>query len=469
MIFNSSMVKTHHDLMSQWQNIPSKLLRWSTFSVYILVVLSLITFPIDAFVGLFPTNYRPLSIIFLLIAFVFQSLLLLFEQKWNIFKFVFKRYGILIAFFMVSLVVSWLRTRQFTLPLDGFFNGLFTLGLGGIAFVSYDLFFRLLNQTSVSFESWVGSLLSLMAWVYAPLVIFGILEVLIFFQWLPLELKENIVVFFARKAYPRVQWLSGEPSWAAMQMIFSMPFLLYKAQKNLLFKIVFGLSVVVLVLSFSMQGLFTFIIVGFIGVIVLRPKWIFKMIIALGILLVITLGFYYLASTLYPRAHFLTRLRRAMNISSLIDLVYLDGSVAVRLLYPWIGLVMFRRFPLFGVGVGNYRYFFPNIVRLQFPRLLRVEEVTSNIRRLNSNPKNIFTRLMGEGGLVGSALFSWFTFKSIKAAWNSVSIHRDWIILILIVVFANMLQFDSYAYVPLWFILALSLNSPQKNDQLKES
>lgn len=468
MLLNSFMLKTHHDLMRQWQNIPSKLIRWCTFIVYVLVVLSLITFPIDAFVGLFPTSYRPLSIIFLIVAFVFQTGLLLSEQKWNIFKFVFKRYGILIAFFIMSLLVSWIRTRQFMLPLDGFLNGLFTLGLGGMAFVSYDLFFRLLNQSSVSFESWVGSLLGLMAWVYAPLVIFGILEVLIFFQWLPIELKENIVVFFARKAYPRVQWLSGEPSWAAMQMIFSMPFLLFKAQKSLLFKILFGLSVVVLVLSFSLQGLFTFIIAGFIGVLVLRPKWIFKMMIALGILLVATIGFYYLASTLYPRAHFLTRLRRAMNISSLIDLVYLDGSVAVRLLYPWIGLVMFSRFPLFGVGVGNYRYFFPNIVRLQFPRLLRVEEVTSNIRRLNSNPKNIFTRLLGEGGLVGSALFSWFTYKSIQAAWNSVSIHRDWIILILIVVFSNMLQFDSYAYVPLWFILALSLNSPQKNDHLNE-
>jgi hypothetical protein len=469
MILNQSIFQTHQDLMNQWQEIPSKFLRWCTFIVYTLVVLSLITLPIDAFVGLFPTTYRPLSIIFLLIAFVFQVVQLMFELQFSIFKFVIKRYGILIAFLLVSLLVSFLRIRQYNLPFDGFINGLLTLGLGGIAFVSYDLFFRLLNQSRVSFDTWVSSLLSLMAYVYAPLVIFGILEVFIFFQWLPIELKENIVVFFARKAYPRVQWFSGEPSWASMQMIFSMPFLMYKAQKNIIFKIIFALSMIVLVLSFSMQGLFTFMIVGFIGVVVLRPKWIFKMIIALIILLAVTLAFYYLASALYPRAHFLTRIRRAMNISSLTDLVYLDGSVAVRLLYPWIGLVMFRRFPLFGVGLGNYRYFFPNIVRLQFPRLLRVQEVTSNITRLNSNPKNIFTRLLGEAGLVGSLLFSWFTFNSIKAVWNSISVHREWILLIIIVVFANMLQFDSYAYVPLWFILALSLNSPQKNDQLIES
>jgi hypothetical protein len=465
MILNSSLYKTHQDLMKHYSEIPSLWKRWSTFVIYASIVLSLIALPIDAFVGLFPTTYRPLSIIFLLIAFVFQSLLLIDEHRWTMPWFVLKRYGILIAFIVVSLIVSYWRTRQFNLPLDGFLNGLFTLGLGGITFVSYDLFFRMLNQTMVSFETWISSLLSLIAWIYAPLVIFGLIEVLIFFQWLPIELKEGVVVFFARKAYPRVQWLSGEPSWAAMQMIFSMPFLLYNAQKSTFFKVISALSVVLLVLSFSMQGLFTFIIVGFIAVVVLRPKWIFKMLIAFVILLGVALAFYVLASTIYPRAHFLTRIRRAMNISSLLDLVYLDGSVAVRLLYPWIGLVMFRRFPLFGVGVGNYRYFFPNIVRLRFPRLLRVSEVSSNIQRLNSNPKNIFTRVLGEGGLVGAILFSMFVFKSIKTAFLSISPHKDWILLILIVVFSNMLQFDSYAYVPLWFILALALHAPQKNDQ----
>jgi hypothetical protein len=469
MILNSSLLNTHQELMSHWKAIPSFWKRWSSFIVYGSVILSLISLPIDAFVGLYPTSYRPLSIIFLMIAFIFQTYLILSEQKWQIFKFVYKRYGILIAFFIFSMVVSFVRTRQYILPLDGFYNALFTLGVGGITFVSYDLFYRMLSQTNVSFERWISSLLSLIAWIYAPLVIFGLIEVLIFFQWLPLDLKEGIVIFFSRKAYPRVQWLSGEPSWAAMQMVFSMPFLLYKAQKSNLFKVISILSVVLLVLSFSLQGLLTFIIAMFIAVVVLRPKWITKMLVALVILSVITFLFYYFARTIYPRAHFLTRINRLMRVSSWLDLVYLDGSVAVRLMYPWIGLVMFRLFPIFGVGAGNYRYFFPNIVRLRFPRLLRVSEVSSNITRMNANPKNIFTRVLGEGGLIGSALFSWFVFKSIKSAFNSFSPHKDWIILILIVAFANMLQFDSYAYVPLWFILALALHVPQKNDQRESS
>lgn len=465
MILNSSLYKTHHDLMNHFSEITSLWKRWSTFVIYASIVLSLIALPIDAFVGLFPTSYRPLSIIFLLLAFIFQVLLLIDEHRWTMPWFVLKRYGILLAFIVVSLLVSYWRTHQFNLPLDGFLNGLFTLGLGGITFVSYDLFFRMLNESNVSFERWISSLLSFIAWIYAPLVIFGLIEVLIFLQWLPLELKEGIVIFFSRKAYTRVQWLSGEPSWAAMQMIFSMPFLLYKAQKSTLFKVITGLSVVLLVLSFSMQGLITFIIAGFIAVVVLKPKWIFKMMLALGILLVVSLVLYYLASAIYPRAYFLTRIRRALNVSSLIDLVYVDGSVAVRLLYPWIGLVMFRRFPLFGVGVGNFRYFFPNIVRLRFPRLLRVSEASSNIQRLNANPKNIFTRVLGEGGLVGAILFFMFVFKSIQTTIVSISPHKDWILFIMIVVFSNMLQFDSYAYVPLWFILALALHAPQKNDQ----
>jgi hypothetical protein len=461
---SSNPFAIHQMIILQWKSVPSFWRRWSLYFIYGNVILALITLPIDAFIGLFPSTYRPLSIVFLMFAFIVQFTRLIDELKLNTIIFIIKRYGFLIVFILFSLIVSYYRTVQFDLPLGGFVNSLLTFAIGSMTFISFDLFFRLLKEYNIEFELWISSLFTFVAWIYTPLVLWGFVEVFIFFRLLPLELKQGIVQFFARKSYIRVQWLSGEPSWAAMQILFSIPFLAYQSILNHRYKLIVWLAVILLILSFSIQGLFSMIIAGCLAVIFLRPKWIVKIVLLLIGVLILSLVVYYMASILFPSMYFLNRIQKAMNVASLGDLIYVDGSVAIRILYPYSALILAKIYPWIGVGVGNFRYFFPSVVKFRLPRLHRYQEVKSNISRLNANPKNLYTRLIGETGLIGSFMFTWFIVDCVKPAFKSRSQHREWVILIMIVVFSNMLQFDSFAYVPLWLVLAIAKQFPQKND-----
>lgn len=148
-----------------------------------------------------------------------------------------------------------------------------------------------------------------------------------------------------------------------------------------------------------------------------------------------------------------------------------------RFVYWETGLRMYTLNPFFGVGLGNYTYYFaemlpeqpwfnqPEILSLITPRGGNVSLIT---------PKNLYVRLLSETGLVGLAIFLAFGFGVLAHALSLYlsedEERRFWgrgAVLGMIAVAIGALSFDSFALPNLWVVFGLItasawvLGSPQ--------
>lgn len=91
-------------------------------------------------------------------------------------------------------------------------------------------------------------------------------------------------------------------------------------------------------------------------------------------------------------------------------------AFAERIVYWMVGLRTFSVYPIVGVGPGNTGFFFE---RMLPPYGLQLTEIRAVIERIEfgfPNPKNLWIRLLAEGGILGfSSYMVWFSMSALGA------------------------------------------------------
>jgi O-antigen ligase len=136
-----------------------------------------------------------------------------------------------------------------------------------------------------------------------------------------------------------------------------------------------------------------------------------------------------------------------------------------RFIYGDTALNTYQAYPLFGVGLGNYAFYFeqmlPDQPLVSTPEVLRIITPDAGRDRLIT-AKNLYYRLLAETGLVGLGTFLVFIIALLGSGlwlWLSpVPEERFWglaSLLGLVIFVPAALSFDSFAIPNMWVVFGL--------------
>jgi len=291
----------------------------------------------------------------------------------------------------------------------------------------------------------------------------------------------------------RVSGMTYEPNWFAGQISFLlMPWLLasilsgYSAFRLrwrwlTLEWLMFLWAVVVLAFTFSRAGIAILFLLSLTGLLFFRghhshpdgvPQrgrkiWLWRLLEA-GALLIALFGFFYVASL---KNEFFARIWsywgdfKQVNLANYFE--YLGFGARFR--YSEAAYRTYEAYPLMGVGLGNYAFYFPQMMPdvpvATSPEVLRSLFPEGNRERLIT-PKNFYLRILAETGLVGMAafvaflaailgcaLFLWISPDLTQKFWGRASL------LGLIAFGASALSFDSFAIPNMWVVFGLTTSA----------
>ena len=330
----------------------------------IIFFLLIVSLPFDGVPFILPSSYRPATIFLIAFSSVYVFIKIVINDTNYFQRLISKPYIYLWFFFIITVTSSFLNSLMRNYPLAGTYDFLITIILGLITFIVFDFLFYKKSKVYIDSKTMIKRLFETLALVYLPVLAFGLVETLVLVKFLQIDFKISIVRFTAFHLFDRIQLFSAEPSWASMQLLFIMPVYMYLSfSKSKKYIIGFVISLFLFFIGFSMQGYLTLGISIIIYVIIYRNKikwkYIFAITSILIILLVLTTSF---VSSNLGDVYYISRIEKFFNIRSISEVLFLDGSVFVRLFYPYAGIMMFRSNFLLGVGGGNFRYAFKNIL-----------------------------------------------------------------------------------------------------------
>jgi hypothetical protein len=242
---------------------------------------------------------------------------------------------------------------------------------------------------------------------------------------------------------------------------------------------VWGLAV--LAFTFSRAGIAVLILVAFGGFFFLRgPRsaqpaaiqpvrhtWLRRS-LEVGVLLVVLLGVIYAASLRNP---FFARIWTYWNEVPQRSLEgYFDYlGFGARFRYGEAAYNTYDAFPVFGVGLGNYAFYFvemmPDKSLATSPELLRLIVPEGNRERLIT-AKNLYYRILAETGLVGMAAFAGFIAAILGCAlflWLSPDKEQKFWgragLLGLVAFIISAVSFDSFALPNMWVVFGLTTSA----------
>lgn len=290
----------------------------------------------------------------------------------------------------------------------------------------------------------------------------------------------------------RITDFAYEPSWVAHQLnIFYLPLLLGSSltsfsviKKRIGFvtleNILLICSIFLLFLSKSRIGWITFIVCAFYVFIVFnknridilrnkylflkRKSWNFLMSITLiGLMIGALVTGLFISSKIDPRMEQVLN-PKTYQKQSLLSIAN-EFFFAERILYWQTGWNIFNDYPIMGIGLGNYGYYFEKYMpsfawALDEPRALIFQST------YQANNKNLWTRLLSETGIIGFLIFvSWLISLWLKAD----SLTKDkplnsstWGFIMKIALIALLFEgfsIDSFAMPYLWLILGISAST----------
>lgn len=419
---------------------------------------TLLALPLDSLPNLFLSTYRPLSIVFIVFCSPFVFLKYLINFRWTFLLRFIKKYFLILLFFIFTVPVSYYSSYRFGLTYVGSHDFFVTLTLGLSSFIVLSESISILLERFRSNEVLVKNIFLLIGYIYIPVLLFGIIELLVITGVAPFEVKRFFIGWAVPFLHERIQLFSAEASWASMHLIFVIPIYFYLLKVSKLFYIPLLLSLGLLMFSFSMQGILTLIIAVFILFLIyhksIKPSYFIYVIGFITALLLIWL----LIKNIYGEVYFLTRIYNLLEIEKLSDILYLDGSVFVRLIYPLLAIFMGINYPLLGIGGGNYRFFFGEYLSRYFNRGFLYPEVIDNYLQSTGNSKNMLARLFGETGIFGTIIFIGFIYSVMVKVNNVKPNTRVYLVIWSVFVFANLMQFDSFAYMHIWVMMSVIFN-----------
>ncbi|MED3749343.1 O-antigen ligase family protein [Geobacillus stearothermophilus] len=408
--------------------------RFSKDSVPLLFfVIGFFLFSVDGIPYIKYTDYKPISVIFFGI-----SIFLLMTRKGFRLS-CSDTEKILLSFVFYSVLHSLLVALQ-TGDVKSSIEHILSLFVGLIIYFSIISMlsnFRKLKQFERAFNL-------LLVLTFALPIIFGILQILGLLSGA--SLVNMLTSFFVSRTYGRVQMLSNEPSWAAIHILVGIILFNYYRKSYISSKVFFYLLVILFIFTFSMNGYVVLLItVIFYLLIKRRIKPLF--LLFFSIFLFVVMG--YVINLLDLEGYYTYR----FNFREYYDfdrLLHSDGSVFVRVVFPIIGLIQFLKNPIWGVGGGFYYLDFARIIQEQFSYGLSFYEVYFNafVNPSNANPRNLIAKILAEEGIIGFVLFSSFLFKIFTYCKS------DYSKFIFCFSLAMVMNFDSYAFVDFWMMLA---------------
>jgi len=452
-------------------------------------VLFLITLPWTSFPYFPPaigggTLVRPLSIYPLIALLILVTLPRLFTRTLP------KTFIPLLVFGLLAVASSLLSLLRGIEPAlgvpvtDRVFRALITLGIGGAVYTTVALVPRTIED-----------LRSTMRWIYAGFVIaliWGSVQALYIIHWNPayFHIVNKIQGYFTiRHLFTnRVSGLTYEPNWFAEQIsLLLVPWLLasvfsgytvfrWRWHRVTLEWFLLAWAIVVLPFTFSRAGVANLAVLAFLGILFFRFQssqkpteksrtgHLTRRLIEASLILAVLGGLFYFAGT---KNEFFSRIwgywskNRSLSLSGYFE--YL--GFGARFTYGETAFRTYDAFPVMGVGLGNYAFYFdemlPNQPLAYTPEVIRLVTPEAGRERLIT-PKNLYLRLLAETGLVGTAAFVAFLIAMLGCAlyiWKIPNLQGTYWgtsgLLALIAFVVAAFSFDSFAIPNMWVIFGL--------------
>ncbi|MBN1145826.1 MAG: O-antigen ligase family protein [Anaerolineales bacterium] len=463
---------------------------WSTLNPRIVRVawgLLFVTLPITSF-PYFPsgiggkTLVRPLAVYPLIVLALLLTIPRLFKKPLP------RTLLPLLAFVVVALISS---VAAFSSDLEEFrgvtmasrfIRNMVTLGLG----VTFYLTVALLPET------WDDLAFSL-RWLYAGFalaLLWGSLQIPYVIHYSPVyfEWADRVQSLIStRKLFTtRISGMTYEPKWFAEQICFLLlPWLLGAIlTRRSLFRwrykwvtiewLLLGWSTVILIFTYSRTGLFTLVILAVLGYFLFRlytqeklakkpPKSKWRLALEIISLTVGMIGALVLVGS---QNTYFSRLWRYWTEAETRNKTYLEFIAFQQRFAYWITAYRtFETSPLLGVGLGNYAFYFDEMLPNQSwhlqPEIIRQITPAEDRDRLIT-PKNLYARLLAETGLLGTVVFTTFVLAIIGCLlflWFSQSPDEQYWGMsgsLAMVVFAIVIfSFDSFALPNMWIVFGL--------------
>jgi O-antigen ligase len=457
------------------------LLRRLTEFFWVLLLLSL---PVTSF-PFFPGNVGGTTLVRPLAFYPLIPLLLLFTLP-ALWKFRLPRTFLpLIGFVLVALAGGLLSLS--TQPPESLgvslstrlFRNLVTLGFGVALYLTISLYPR----TRLALHG-------LLRWLYLGMglaLFWGTLQVVYVVRfsqpYFDLLSRVQSLVSTRRLFEQRISGLTYEPNWFAEQICFLLlPWLLPAVLSNttifrwryrrLTVEVLLTLwAIFVLLFTFSRVGLFILLVLVGVTVLYLRPRpqklsyaglrtptrWMETVGVLLILLVVIMVAG--LQNGYFSR---LWRYWTEDTNQSFFEYIAFDQ----RFTYWETAGRMFVDYPLLGIGVGNFVFYFDDYLEQRplytQPELIRQITPTDNGFTRLVTSKNLYVRLLAETGIVGSVLFLAFLLSMVVEAfllrsaahpegqyWSNASR------LALIVFAIGALSYDSFALPNMWVVFGM--------------
>ena len=190
-----------------------------------------------------------------------------------------------------------------------------------------------------------------------------------------------------------------------------------------------------------------------------RMMWVFVVTFIIGFILIVV-GVGYGLSKVDPRMRSMFQI----DLSRPDAILYFAERLtfASRVVYWQAGWEIFNRFPIFGVGLGNAGYFFPQVLPPYAWKLVEVRDLIFRSEVL-LNIKSLWVRLLAECGIAGFSVFIgmlYFITRQAVLTWRQSDRQLRTIglmgVLVVIGLIFEAFSIDSFGLPYIWIALGLA-------------
>ncbi len=417
-------------------------------------VLGLFLLPYDG-LPVMPTHYRPVSVYFFCIA---TALFILGDWKAKII--VDKSLRYLLNFFIYSAIIGIATSFFYGNPIVNAVDHYAAFVMGFFAYVGVSLYLYRFSSDLLIMDT----LTDILAYAYTIPIIVCVIEMLAIYTPFPMSVKLFLNGVFGGWQLNRICGTSTETSWMALHLLTILPVLYYRGwyKQEFFRKVLFVMATIAFVCCFSLTGFLILAIAG-IAYCLIRAYVEKQLATALfkffgfSLILLFAWNLISYAASQMESSYFTARILNFSTSFSFRDLLFLDGSVFVRVGFPIIALQIFFDHPLFGTGAGSFAYMFKDYLLNNFREALEYKEVLYYFTTGTSAYATIYAKVFSEFGLVGGLL--WLRFY-LHAATNKLASLNSVFIFWTAVLLAIPFQQGSYAYLPMCVGLAIMGTQP---------
>ncbi|MFB5166679.1 O-antigen ligase family protein [Parageobacillus toebii] len=269
------------------------------------------------------------------------------------------------------------------------------------------------------------------------------------------QFVNNVTGLFTENVYEgRIQLLSGEPSWAMLHIL-TIGFILirlYVLKRSKVVLLTIFIMGLLYIFSFSLYGYLVLLISIFLFFVIGRKINLKVILVASFLLITIAVLLPSIINIFGLDNYSVNRFDKFSDLASFKEIVYVDGSFFVRIVFPIIGFLEFLSNPIFGLGGGLSYLEFSKFLLLYFPDGVHFPEVYYNlyIDKTIFTPRNLFSKVLAEEGLIGGTLFIGFLYMVYKESKQSKLALFAFVLSLSI-----FMNFDSYATINVWMLLGL--------------